>query len=65
MIGDHVIGAELLEEARKHAVVVRLFYSQKDFIEIGTFKYTVPPPPEEPEEDKKDAKKDAKKGAKK
>jgi hypothetical protein len=45
MIGDHVISPELLEEARKHSVIVKLFYSEKDSIEIGSFKYTIPPPP--------------------
>jgi hypothetical protein len=45
LIGDHVISPEMLEEARKHAVIVKLFYSKKDSVDIGLFKYTVPPPP--------------------
>ncbi len=65
LIGDHVISPELLQEARKHPIPIKLFFSQKDFVDIGSFRYSVPPPPEVPEEDKKDAKKDAKKGAKK
>jgi len=48
IIGDHVISPELLEFARKYTATARLFYSKKDFVDIGSFKFTVPPPPEEP-----------------
>jgi len=48
LIGDHVISPELLEEARKYPVLVKLFYSKMDSVDIGSFRYTVPPPPPEP-----------------
>lgn len=48
LIGDHVISPELLEGARKSPVLIKLFYSKKDSIDIGSFKFTVPPPPPEP-----------------
>jgi len=27
-------------------IIIRLYYSKKDFIDIGSFRYTIPPPPE-------------------
>lgn len=45
MIGDHEISPELLEEARKHPIIVKMYLSAKDSIDIGNLRYTIPPPP--------------------
>lgn len=67
ILGDSNITDDLLNDARKNPISVRLNLSKKDPIEVGKYKFLVPPPPEIPEEEtnKKDSKKDTKKGAKK
>ena len=63
MLGDVNISEELLGDARKSPVSVRLNLSKKDPIEVGKFNFLIPPPPPEPEEET--GKKDGKKGGKK
>jgi hypothetical protein len=45
MLGDVNITEEMLADARKSQVVVKLNLSKKDPIEIGKFKFLAPPPP--------------------
>lgn len=63
ILGDVNVTEELLADARKSPVVVRLNLSKKDPVEMGRFSFVIPPPPPEPEEETN--KKDSKKGGKK
>lgn len=67
ILGDINVTEDILNDARKVHLVVKLNLSKKDPIEIGKYKFVIPPPPEVPEEEtnKKDGKKDTKKGGKK
>ena len=48
ILGDINITEELLAEARKFPMSIKLNLSQKDPIEVGKYKFVIPPPPEEP-----------------
>lgn len=63
LLGDIIINDDLLADARKNAVMVRMSLSTKENIEVGKFRYLIPPPPEIPPEEPKG--KNAKKAAKK
>ena len=63
ILGDVNVTEELLVDARKNPVSVKLNLSKKDPIEMGRFNFVIPPPPPEPEEETN--KKDSKKGGKK
>lgn len=45
LLGDLNITDDLLIDARKSPVIVKLNLSKKDPIEIGKYKYLIPPPP--------------------
>lgn len=48
ILGDINITEELLTDARKNPLSVKLNLSKKDPIEVGRYKFVVPPPPEIP-----------------
>ena len=48
ILGDINITEELLGDARKSPVSVKLNLSKKDAIEVGKFNFVIPPPPPEP-----------------
>jgi hypothetical protein len=45
MLGDMNVSDEIIADARKSQVVIKLNLSKKDSIEIGKYRYLVPPPP--------------------
>lgn len=45
ILGDINITEELLADARKTPLVVKLNLSKKDPIEFGRYKFVIPPPP--------------------
>lgn len=45
ILGDINITEELLADARKTPLVVKLNLSKKDPIEFGKYKFVIPPPP--------------------
>lgn len=45
ILGDINVTEDLLSEARKSPLIVKLNLSKKDPIEIGKYKFLIPPPP--------------------